>query len=78
VLDADAVEKALRELESADAARGGDPKEKEMRARALAAMETLRTDPEDLKIGAASRGLRGRDPGIDLLARSISVLFGGF
>jgi hypothetical protein len=78
VLDADAVEKALKELDSADAARAGDPKEKEMRARALAAMETLRTDPEDLKIGAASRRRRGPDSGIDLLSRSIAVLFGGF
>lgn len=45
VLDADAVQKTLHELEGAAAAKAGDPAEIEKRARAMAAMETLRAGP---------------------------------
>ncbi|HUP50951.1 MAG TPA: hypothetical protein VM198_00640, partial [Longimicrobiales bacterium] len=77
VLDADAVTKALDELQAADARRSVDPAVAEVRARALAAMETMRTDPDE-----QFRGLRGRHGGgdlsVDLLSRSIASLFGGF
>jgi hypothetical protein len=77
VLDADAVAKALDELQAADARRSVDPAVAEVRARALAAMETMRTDPDE-----QFRGLRGRHGGgdlsVDLLTRSIASLFGGF
>ncbi|HSH75429.1 MAG TPA: zf-TFIIB domain-containing protein, partial [Longimicrobiales bacterium] len=47
VLDADAVAKALRDLESAEARRSGDPAAAEARARALAALESLQADRDD-------------------------------
>lgn len=77
VLDADAVEKTLRELTNADARRGRDPEAKEMRARALASMEAMRTRPEDQWTQMSSR--RGRSGGLfdtDLLSASIGLLFG--
>lgn len=78
VLDADAVAKTMRELEAADARRSVDPATAEARARAIAAMEATRTDPEELV-----RSLRiGRSPsgggGIDLLSQSIAAIFGRF
>lgn len=79
VLDADAVAKALGELEAADQRRSIDPVAAEAKARALAAMEAMRTDPDDafqgrLRIRTRARG----DFGIDLLAHSIASIFGGF
>lgn len=79
VLDAEAVEKTLRELSEADEKRGGDPEEKVRRARALASMEAMRTRPEDhlTQLSAGTRrsgGLLGRD----LLSASIGFLFGDF
>lgn len=77
VLDADAVEKTLRELNEADARRGGDPEEKEMRARALASMEAMRTKPDDELTRISSWS---RPPGglfhTDLLSASLGLLFG--
>jgi hypothetical protein len=71
VLDADAVEKTLRQLEDANEKRTvGDPAAREARARALAAMESLRTRPEKLWEGNTVRG----DFGGDLLTASIGVL----
>lgn len=75
VLDADAVEKTLKELHQADAARQGDPAEKEERARALAAMERFRTNPYDDPRYAAPRGT---GLGADLLSLSLGALFGRF
>ena len=76
VLDADAVAKTMRELQAADARRSVDPAAAEARARAIAAMEATRTDPEELV-----RSLRiGRRPsdglGVDLLSQSIAAIFG--
>lgn len=79
VLDADAVEKTLRELAEADALRSGQPAEKEARARALVAMEALRTDPEDpWKWGTSHRSRLQGDSLVDILTASIGVIFGGF
>jgi hypothetical protein len=73
VLDADAVEKTLHDLVRADERRNtGDPVAKEARARALAAMETLRTRPETLWERAPVRGRP--DLGVDLLSVSIGLL----
>jgi ribosomal protein S27AE len=77
VLDPDAVEKTLRELETADAQHSGDHTEQEMRARALAAMETLRTGPQDhLARVDVHRPSLGGELGVDLLRTSISLIFG--
>lgn len=79
VLDADAVEKTLRELKHADAQRSGDPAEKEMHARALSSMEALRTGPED-EWARMSSGRR-RGGGLfdkDLLSASLGLIFGEF
>jgi transcription initiation factor IIE alpha subunit len=78
VLDADAVSKALAELDAADQRRSGDPVVAEARARALAAMESARTDPEQLWKGL---GVSRRSSGgftIDLLSQSIASIFSGF
>jgi hypothetical protein len=75
VLDADAVEKTLMQLEAADAKRGGDPAVKEARARAFAAMETLKTRPEKLWERGSMISRRGSgDFGTDLLSASIGAL----
>lgn len=77
VLDADAVEKTLRELTEADARRGGDSAAKEANARALASMEAMRTRPEDHWTQMSAR--RARSGGLfdtDLLSASIALLFG--
>ncbi|MEQ1856564.1 MAG: zf-TFIIB domain-containing protein [Longimicrobiales bacterium] len=75
VLDADAVEKTMAQLERADARQTGDPVANEARARALAAMETLRTRPESLWERTPPRptGLSG-GLGVDLLSASIGAL----
>lgn len=78
VLDADAVEKTLNQLGEAEAARGGDIEAKEMRARALASMEAMRTRPDDQPWTSLSTPRR-RSGGIfdtDLLSLSIGFLFG--
>jgi Zn-finger nucleic acid-binding protein/DNA-directed RNA polymerase subunit RPC12/RpoP len=79
VLDADAVEKTLRELSEADVRNSGDPKENEAQARALAAMEAFRTDPNDY-LGVSSLSVRrtGAGIGIDLLTASLEMLFRKF
>jgi len=76
VLDADALAKALHRLEQAAEKRTVDPEIAEARARAVAAMERLKTDPDDPWRGLRL-GLRS-DVGIpvDLLTRSISAIFG--
>jgi len=80
VLDADAVEKTLHELEGADARVSGDAHAREARARALAMMENFRTRPEDqvptFEISFGRR--RAEEHPVDLLSRSIARLFGGF
>jgi hypothetical protein len=78
VLDADAVEKTLQDLEQADERRNaGDPVAKEARARALAAMETLKTRPEKLwERGASRGGPAGGVVGVDLLSASLGALLG--
>lgn len=78
VLDGDAVAKALGELQSADERRSVDPAVAEARARALAAMETMRTHPEEQWTGIRIQRSGGGDLGVDLLARSIAAIFGGF
>ena len=77
VLDADAVEKTLRELETADRRRTVDADEKQLRARALASMEAMRTHPDDhfTRFTAPRRVPRG-GLGIDLLSASLGALFG--
>jgi len=77
ILDADAVEKTLRELQDADASRAGDPADKELQARAMASMEAMRSHPED-QFSPSSlrrRGLLG-DLGTDLLSASLGLIFG--
>ncbi len=77
VLDADAVEKTLRALDEADAQRSGDPGARELRARALASMEAVRSHPVDRWALGSKRAQRaGRPTGIDLLSRSIGAIFG--
>jgi hypothetical protein len=82
VLDADAVAKALTELEAAAdarASRDADPEAAEAKARALAAMEAMRTDPDQQWKGLRIPRRSGSgELGIDLLARSIASIFGGF
>ncbi len=80
VLDADAVAKTLRELESAEAERsGGDPEERELRARALASMEAVRAYPEDpwARVELARHQGASIFTG-DLLSASIGFLFNKF
>jgi hypothetical protein len=74
VLDADAVQKTLAQLEEADARRSGDPEAREKRVRALVAMETLRTTPENLWKHGPKVPVRGGDTGVDLLTASIAAL----
>lgn len=77
VLDADAVEKTLRDLREAAHARAGDPAQRESRARALSSMEAMRTDPDDpLRRLSAGRPRSGGLLGTDLLNASIAVIFG--
>lgn len=80
VLDADAVAKALRALEAAEERRSVDPSVAEARARAVAAMERTRTDPDDPFRGGLHLRTRigGAESGIDLLAQSIASIFGRF
>jgi hypothetical protein len=79
VLDADAVTKALEQLEAADARRAVDPVAAKAKARALAAMEAMRTDPdEQLKGLRITRRSGGGKMSVDLLSRSIASIFGGF
>lgn len=77
VLDADAVERTLSKLQTEDAARSGDPVEKEMRARALASMETMRSHPDEHLRGGAFRRAPG-GLGVDLLSASLAMLFSRF
>ena len=77
VLDHDAVERTLRELETADAQRSGDPEEKAMRARALASMEAVRTDPAMHMQGLMGPRMTHRGLAEDLLSASIRFIFGG-
>ena len=75
VLDADAVEKTLRQLEQADEKRlGGDPETRVARARALAYMEGMKTRPERLWEHGPPRSPTA-DLGVDLLSASIGILF---
>jgi ribosomal protein S27AE len=76
VLDADAVAKTMRELEAADRRRSADPAAAEARARAIAAMEATRTDPEELVRSLGIGRRPGRRPGVDLLSQSIAAIFG--
>jgi hypothetical protein len=81
VLDADAVEKTLRHLASAEEKRNsGDPVTKEMRARALASLETMRSHPDERWEASDLRRLRttGSGLGLDLLSASIGFIFGKF
>jgi len=77
VLDADAVEKTLRDLREAARLRADDPAQRELRARTLASMEALRTDPGDqlLRLSNSRRGSGGL-LGTDLLSASIGFIFG--
>lgn len=82
VLDPDAVEDTLRRLHDADRRRsGGDVKDRELQARALASMESMRTHPEDQyqwdKIGLQDRRRSG-SLGMDLLSASLGLIFGDF
>ncbi len=79
VLDADAVEKTLRELGEADARRSVEPSDEEMRQLALASMDVLRAPPEDQWSRASLRSRRlGGGLGMDLLSATIGVLFGEY
>ena len=79
VLDADAVEKTVRQLEAAEEKRsGGDPATREARARALAYMEGMRTRPEKLWQHGPRLGPRGGDDHVDLLSASIGALINKF
>jgi len=83
VLDADAVERTLQQLSDADQKRSVDAGEREMRARALASMESMRSHPEDRLNELAARHRASGRPfetagplGLDLLLASIGFLFG--
>jgi DNA-directed RNA polymerase subunit RPC12/RpoP len=78
VLDADAVEKTLRELDAADAKRSGDPGEQEVRARALASMEAMRTRPDDRWEASELHRYRTGGLTLDLLSASLGAIFGKF
>jgi len=82
VLDADAVAKALSELEAADQRRAElaavDPAVVEARARALAALETMRTDPEEQWKGIRVSRHSGGGFTVDLLSQSIAMIFSRF
>ena len=77
MLDRDAVAKTLKELSAAQAARDAvDPAEAEERARAIAAMESLRSDPNEQWSTWTRRASHG-GLGTDLLSASIGFIFGG-
>ena len=81
VLDAEAVEKTLRDLSAADQELNrGDPAEKEMRARALASLETMRSHPDERWEASELGRLRstGSSLGIDILSASIGFIFGRY
>jgi len=80
VLDPEAVSRTLAELSEADAARKSVPPEvAEARARATAAIETLRTRRPDERGGSMSFSITHSDgstsTGADLLSASINLLF---
>lgn len=76
VLDADAVEKTLKELQAADHARSSEDIDAR-EARALSAMEMMRTHPDDYLSGSVHRGLpRSGNLAVDLLTASIGFIFG--
>jgi DNA-directed RNA polymerase subunit RPC12/RpoP len=75
VLDADAVEKTLRQLEQAEEKRsGGDAAARQERAKALAYMEGMRTRPEKLWERGVFRVGSSGDGNVDLLSVSIGAL----
>jgi len=79
VLDPDAVDRTLKELDEADAARKVlDPAAAEARARALVAMENFRTRRPDERDAPLSFTIRRVDSGhmaADILSASINMLF---
>ena len=78
VLDPDAVEKTLRALERSDARRSDDPEGREARARALAALEELRSERYE-RVGATTVGFSsGSGLAGDLLTAGLRVIFGRF
>ena len=82
VLDPDAVEDTLRRLQDADERRSaGDQKDRELKARALASMEAMRSSPEDQyqwgKVGLQSSRATSSF-GTDLLSASLGLIFGDF
>ena len=82
VLDADAVERTLIELEERRVERAEkdsvDPETRAMRARALASMETMKSHPDDHFNGGLFTSSRRSTSGltVDLLTTSLSILFG--
>jgi Zn-finger nucleic acid-binding protein len=78
VLDPDAVEKTLRALERSDATRTGDPADREARARALAALEEMRSGPYE-RVGVTRPGFSsGTGLAADLLTVGLRAIFGRF
>lgn len=82
VLDPAAVEETLKRLTEADQQQNAEPAEdRELRARALASMETMRTDPDDQyqwgRVGLRRSGA-GRSLGTDLISASLGLIFGDF
>lgn len=82
VLDPEAVARALKELDEADATRKAlDPAAAEARARALVAMENFRTRRPEERDTSLSFTIRRVDPssslGADILSASIGMLFKG-
>ncbi|MDX1646680.1 MAG: hypothetical protein R3304_06015 [Longimicrobiales bacterium] len=77
VLDAEAVERTLRALSAEREQESGNPEDDEMRARALASMEAMRSRGDD-PFGRFGPGVRRRDglSPFDLLTASIGFLFG--
>ena len=77
VLDAEAVEQTIRDLEKRDEQRSAHPEETRLRAAALASIEATRTDPDGLyRSFGASRHAGGRGLATDLLTLSVELLFG--
>jgi Zn-finger nucleic acid-binding protein len=78
VLDPTAVERTLRELgEAATEREAVDPVAAELRARALASLETMRTDPDEI-LGHRNRYRARSAFGVDLVSMSLNAIFGGF
>ena len=76
VLDTEAVSRTLTELTDAEAGKSEvSPEDAEKRARAVAAMESMRSAPDDPPWGRGLVRSSSGNLGVDLLTASIGLLF---